>query len=125
LGTSAILGNSGTQSPLNWGPSSQRPLITKILAIPQYQTIYKNYVKSLTLLQNDYFTAGKSKIRIMAWQAMFSGFVANDTGEDMILNDIPASWGNQPNYRLLSGNSFGGINGPANYFTTRTVSIPW
>ena len=125
LGTSAILSNSGTQNPLNWGPSSQRPLITKILAIPQYQTIYKNYVKSLTLLQNDYFTAGKSKIRIMAWQAMFSGFVANDTGEDMILNDIPASWGNQPNYRLLSGNSFGGINGPANYFTTRTVSIPW
>ena len=125
LGTSAILGNSGTQNPLNWGPSSQRPLITKILAIPQYQTAYKNYVKSLTLLQNDFFTAGKSKIRILGWHALISGSIANDTGEDMILNDVPAHWGNQSNYRLLSGNSLGGSNGPANFFTTRTASIPW
>ena len=125
LGTSAILSNSGTQNPLNWGPASQRPLVTKILAIPQYQTTYKNYVKSLTLLQNDYFTAGKSKIRIMAWQSMIAGFVSNDTGEDMILNDVPAYWGNQTNYRLLSGNSNGGNSGPANFFTTRTASIPW
>jgi hypothetical protein len=95
------------------------------LAIPQYQTIYKNYVKSLTLLQNDYFTAGKSKIRIMGWHAMINGHIANDTGEDMILNDVPAYWGNQPNYRLLSGNSNGGSSGPANFFTSRTLSIPW
>jgi len=43
----------------------------------------------------------------------------------MILNDVPAYWGNQSNYRLMSGNSLGGSNGPANFFTTRTASIPW
>jgi hypothetical protein len=42
---------------------------------------------------------------------MIGGFVSNDTGEDMVIADQPAYWGNQPNYRLLSGNSQGGANG--------------
>lgn len=125
LGTSLLINNTGTQNPLSWGNMSQRPLVTKILAIPEYQTLYKNYVKQLTFIGNNYFAAGSSIPRIQAWQMKIAGFVANDTGEDMSISDQPAYWANQPNYRLLSGNSQGGVNGAANYFTSRTVSVPW
>lgn len=125
LGTSLLMSNSGTKNPLTWGNMTERPLVTKILAIPQYQTMYKNYIKQLTFLGNDYFTAGRSMQRVQGWQSRIAPYVSNDTGEDMSIGDQPASWGNQPNYRLLSGNNQGGNNGPANYFTTRTTSVPW
>jgi len=125
LGTSLLITNSGTRNPLTWGNMTQRPLITKILAIPEYQTLYKNYVKELTIFTNDYFAAGKSIPRIQAWQARISPFISNDTGEDMTISDNPAFWGNQPNYRLLSGNSQGGSNGAANFFSSRIATIPW
>ena len=35
LGTSMIMENSGLQDPLSWGPDT-RPLVSKILAIPEY-----------------------------------------------------------------------------------------
>ena len=125
LGTSQIIGNSGTQNPLTWGNMSQSPLITKILDIPEYKTLYKNYISELIDPTNDLFAGDRSKIRILKWQNKISSYVSNDTGEDMLIEDKPASWGNQPNYRLLSGNSQGGSNGPANYFASRTTTIPW
>jgi spore coat protein H len=125
LGTSSLIDNSGTQNPLTWGGTSGRPLITKILAIPAYQTMYKNYITELINANNDYFAANKSIARIQGWQTKIAGFVSNDTGEDMIIQDRPASWGNQPNYRLLTGNNLGGTNGSANYFSSRAASIPW
>jgi spore coat protein H len=125
LGTSAIVNNSGTQNPLSWGNMSQRPLITKILAIPEYQTLYKSYITKLASVNYNYFAASKSIPRIQAWQTRISGFVTNDTGEDMIIEDKPATWANQPNYRLLSGNNQGGNSGTGNYFWSRTSTIPW
>jgi hypothetical protein len=56
---------------------------------------------------------------------MINPFVSNDTGEDMQIGDVPASWGNQPNYRLKTGNSAGGANGPANFFSSKKASISW
>lgn len=125
LGTSQIIANAGTQNPLIWGKMTQRPLLTKILEIPKYQTIYKNYIKELVKPDNDFFATAKSIQRILAWQSKISPFVSNDTGEDMIIMDRPAFWGNQPNYRLLSGNSEGGKSGEANYFSSRAASITW
>lgn len=125
LGTSQIIANSGTQNLLTWGNMSQRPLITKILAIPQYQTLYKNYITELTSTNNDLFDSTKSIPRIQNWQNLISPFVSNDTGEDMQIGDVPASWGNQPNYRLKTGNNAGGTNGPANYFTSKKLSVTW
>lgn len=125
LGTSQIISNSGTQNPLTWGNMAQRPLITKILAIPIYQTLYKGFIKELTNPENDFFATTKSVNRIQAWQNLISADVTNDTGEDMFIEDKPAYWGNQPNYRLKSGNNLGGKNGLANYFGTRTATIPW
>jgi spore coat protein H len=57
LGTSQIIENAGTQDPLKWGNMTKRPLITKILEIPQYQALYKSYVKELINPNNDLFTA--------------------------------------------------------------------
>jgi len=125
LGTSQIISNSGTQNPLNWGPNSGRPLITKILAIPEYMGKYKSYIKQLADASNDLFDANKSMQRIAAWQMKIAPYVSNDTGEDMSISDHPASWGNAPFYRLSSGNAQGGTNGNANYFSSRIQSIPW
>ena len=125
LGTSLLMPNSGTQNPLNWGPSSGRPLITKILAIPEYQAKFKLYIKELANSQNDLFDASKSMSRISLWQTKIGPYISNDTGEDMFLEDKPASWGNAPYYRLKSGNGLGGSSGAANYFSSRIQSIPW
>jgi spore coat protein H len=125
LGTSQIVSNSGTQNMLTWGNMTQRPLITKILAIPQYQTLYKGYITQLNSSANDLFDSTKSIPRIQAWQNRIAPFVSNDTGEDMQIGDVPASWGNQPNYRLKTGNNQGGSNGPANFFTTKKLSVLW
>jgi spore coat protein H len=125
LGTSQIVANSGTQNMLAWGNMTQRPLITKILAIPQYQTLYKSYITQLTSSSNDLFFSTKSIARIQGWQNLISPYVFNDTGEDMQIGDVPASWGNQPNYRLKTGNNAGGSNGPANYFSTKKLSVQW
>ncbi len=125
LGTSQILANSGTQDPLNWGPQDGRPLVTKILAIPEYRDKYKQFISDLADPSNDLFAANRSMPRIASWQTLISPYVSNDTGEDMFIEDKPASWGNAPFYRLSSGNEQGGANGNANYFSTRTATIPW
>ncbi|GEP50141.1 hypothetical protein FNO01nite_08130 [Flavobacterium noncentrifugens] len=124
LGTSLLISNSGTQNPLGWGTTG-KPLITKILTIPEYQILYKNAIKELINPNNNYFSATKSMARIRVWHEKINLYVANDTGEDMVIEDKPASWGNQPNYRLLSGNNQAGNNGPANFFSSRAANIPW
>lgn len=125
IGTSQIISNSGTQNMLTWGNMTQRPLITKILAIPQYQTLYKSYITQLNSSSNDLFHSTKSIPRIQGWQNLIGPFISNDTGEDMQIGDVPASWGNQPNYRLKTGNFLGGSNGPANFFTSKKTSVSW
>jgi spore coat protein H len=125
LGTSLIVSNSGTQNMLTWGNMTQRPLITKILAIPQYKNLYKSYITQLTSSTNDLFDQTKSISRIQNWQNLIAPFVSNDTGEDMQIGDVPASWGNQPNYRLKTGNNLGGTSGPANYFATKKLGVLW
>jgi spore coat protein H len=119
LGTSQIVSNSGTQNPAVWGSSTNRPLITKILAIPEYNTIYKNYLRELANPDNDYLNKDKSITRINIWHNLISNHITNDTGEDMFINDVPANWGNASFYKLMSGNDLGGTNGSANYFSTR------
>lgn len=125
LGTSAIVSNSGTQDLLKWGNMSSRPLITKILAIPRYQAAYKAYIRELADPANNYFDANRSLERIQRWQNRIQQYVWNDTGEDMLIEDKPAAWGNCSFYRLKSGNDAGGASGNANYFKTKVKSIGW
>ncbi|MGN0187096.1 MAG: CotH kinase family protein [Paludibacteraceae bacterium] len=124
LGTSNLMSNSGTQDLLNWGSlGSDRVLMRKVMSITEYKERYKLYIKELASPSNDYFYTDNSIERIRAWHAMISPYVANDTGEDMIIDDVPASWGNCPFYRLLSGNEQGGADGEANWFRTKIHNI--
>lgn len=126
LGTSAILHNSGTQDLLNWGyRSDERLLIKKVLSIAVFENQYKAYLKELANSGNDYFDADKSLARINKWQALIANYVSNDTGDDMTIQDKPASWSNCDFYRLKSGNDAGGSDGNANFFKTKIKCITW
>jgi spore coat protein CotH len=123
LGTSLLMENSGTKNLLYWGPGSGRPLINKILAISEYKEKYKDYLRQLINPANDLFHYDRSIQRLYTWHALILPHIANDTGEDMVMDDQPASWANCGFYRLLSGNADGGVNGEANFFKTRTANI--
>ncbi len=125
LGTtsSGIVGNPGTQDPLNWG-SNDRPLITKVLAVERWRNQYKEYLLELASPENDYLDADKSKARIERWHSLIRDHVANDTGEDEQIKDQPASWSSIRNYRLISGDENGTTNGgDGNFFKTRVKAI--
>jgi spore coat protein CotH len=124
LGTSQIVANSGTQNPLEWGPAAGRPLVNKILAVREYRDMYEADIRELANPGKDLFDPAKSKQRILGWQTLISPYISNDTGEDMAISDRPASWGNAPFYRLLSGNAEGGSKGNANFFASKIKSIP-
>ncbi len=115
LGTSLIMTNSGTQNLLTWG-SSSNPLISKIISIAEYRTIYVNYLKALNVPTDDLFYVDKSAERIKTWQTLISSYLPNDTEEDMELKDVPASWGNCGYYRLLGSTN--------NFFSTRGSNLP-
>ena len=104
LGTSANCGvqsDSGRQTPLQWGHQSY-PLCTKIL---QNSTWKSTYIKYLKQLCSGNFSASASKERIQQWQSRIQQYVSNDTGEDMKIEDKPASWSNHSEYRLLSSSN--------------------
>jgi spore coat protein CotH len=119
LGTSNIMENSGTHDPLNWGSlGGDRVLMRKVMSIPEYKAQYVAYLKELAT-NPEYFEYEGSLARIRAWHNMIGEYVSNDTGEDMAIEDRPASWGNCHFYRLFSGNDQGGRNGEANFFKTK------
>lgn len=115
LGTSQIMANSGTRDLMNWGTASH-PLIKKIISYPYYNALYKSYLKELSSQDNDLFQAEKSKERIRNWHNLIQSYITNDTGDDMMIIDKPASWGNCSFYRLLEENN--------NYFTIRSSNLP-
>ena len=119
LGTSNIMENSGTHDPFNWGSlGGDRVLMRKVMSIPEYKAQYVAYLKELAS-NSEYFEYEGSLARIRAWHNMIGEYVSNDTGEDMAIEDRPASWGNCHFYRLFSGNDQGGRNGEANFFKTK------
>lgn len=114
LGTSGII-DSGRQNPLNWGDSS-RKLIGKLLEYPEYKAIYLNALRELCA-SNELFGPQGSSARIRGWHALIRDYVSNDTGEDMIIEDRPASWSNHTEYRLME-------SGANNFFSVKAASIP-
>lgn len=115
LGTSLLMTNSGTRDLLNWGKPTN-PLVKKIISIPEYKTLYVNYLKELADPNKDLFHYTNSMNRIAKWHSMIQDFISNDTGEDMKIVDVPASWGNCPQYRLMSTTN--------NYFIIRWLNLP-
>lgn len=124
LGTSLFF-NAGTQDLLRWGNMAERPLITKLLDIERWRDYYKAGLKELADSSKSFFYVTGSQQRISDWQNFVQPYVSNDTGEDMVIDDYPAWWGNAPFYRLFGGNDEGGANGPANFFTTKQKQVNW
>ena len=125
LGTSGCGINPGTQDMLHWGSlEGDRILMRKVMSITEYKERYKQYISELAS-SDDLFATSGSKARIRQWQSMIRPYVSNDTGEDMTIQDIPASWGQHPNYRLLSGGVGDGQSSESNFFDTKINSIDW
>ena len=106
LGTSTWCGvqsDAGRQDPMNWGHDDY-PLMSKILANTTWADKYKGYLRELCA-EGGLFHYSNSYARIKAWQDSINGAVANDTGEDMTIEDRPAGWGNHGEYRIMDTSS--------------------
>ena len=121
LGTSLACGvqmDAGFQNPLRWGMESN-PLIYKILQYDDYKQIYIDELLRLVDPGYKLFWYEYSDERIRAWHDLISLYIKNDTGEGSSIRDIPATWGNRSNYRILDPDS------PNNFFVTKTKSIQY
>lgn len=122
LGVSIMDIDAGKSNPLEWGELKQngsRPLIQKILLIPEYMDIYKKYLNELSN-ETSFFSFQNSFERITNWQNMVKPYIDCDTNEKgsfKKINDVPADWGSTPYYRLLSGDE------KTNYFKAKRSAI--
>ena len=116
-------GNPGTKSPLTWGPTDgSRILMRKIMSIDEYKETYISYLKQLTT-DRRYMEPESAKQRVRDMQSLIAEYVANDTGEDMTIEDKPAGWSEFPMYRLLNGGIGNGKNSESNFFETKKEII--
>lgn len=119
LGTSSDCGvqhDSGRQDPLKWGHDGNL-LASRILNIPEYKAKYVQYLKELVDESSDMMHYNDASARIRAWHEKIAPYVSNDTGEDMIIEDRPAPWGNHGEYRLLEDNR------DNNFFRVKAATI--
>lgn len=115
LGTSHLMSDSGTQNPLAWGDNSN-PLIYRLLKFEDFRQIYKDALLKLVGEKEGLFYYTASMQRIAQWQDMIRDYIPNDIGEDCEIRDEPASWGNRPEYRLMTA-------GSNNFFQVKTQTI--
>ena len=118
LGTSLRCGvqdDAGRQNPLNWGNDNNR-LIARILKFSDFRAKYIAYLKELIDIKNGLMDRQSAQARIRSWQRMIEPYVDNDTGEDTVIEDKPASWGNHSEYNLLKSNG-------DNFFTVKASTI--
>ncbi len=118
LGTSMRCGaqsDAGRQNPLHWG-NDNNPLIARILKFNDFKAKYVAYLKELVTNGKGLMDRSSSQARIRAWQARIEQYIDNDTGEDTVIEDKPASWGNHSEYNLLKNNS-------DNFFNAKASSI--
>ena len=112
LGTSNAY-DAATKNPYNWGDKGL--LIEKMMKFDEFKNIYRDELKRLVNPANGLMDQPTATRRIKEWQAKIQNYISNDTGEDMVIEDKPADWGNIGNYRLMSTNN--------NYFTVKAQTI--
>ncbi len=121
LGVSHLGVDAGTQNPYKWGSlsSGDRPLIQKILQVPEFMELYQKYILEYSN-ESSFFDDDKSIARIKKWHSMIEPYINSpnlsykDTTNS--LSDKPASWGSTPNYTLYT-------EGENNFFTVRQKAI--
>ena len=118
LGTSLRCGvqdDAGRHNPLQWGNDNNR-LIARILKFSDFKAKYVLYLKELVEARNAFMDRRSAQARIRAWQERIAPYIDNDTGEDTVIEDKPASWGNHSEYNLLE-------TGSDNFFNAKAASI--
>ena len=112
LGTSNCY-DAARQDPYNWGDKGL--LIERMMKFEEFRNIYRDELKRLVDPANGLMDTQSAMQRILGWQVRIKDYVANDTGEDMKIEDKPASWGSIGDYRLMSTTN--------NYFTVKAETI--
>ena len=117
LGTSLFVDDVGERDPMTFGRASSQPLlVTKILAIDKYRLLYRKYLKQLVsesnLMVQDYALE-----YIQLAHELIENDLDNITNDNEQIIDQPASWGNQPSYRLFD------FSGGKNWYTTRKAAV--
>lgn len=118
LGTSLRCGvqdDAGRHNPLQWGNDNNR-LIARILKFSDFKAKYVLYLKELVEARNAFMDRRSAQARIRAWQERIAPYIDNDTGEDTVIEDKPASWGNHSEYNLLE-------TGSNNFFNAKATTI--
>jgi len=119
LGTTWGAFDAGREDVLRWGGSNSRPLINKILAIPEYNAQYLAYLKDLIASKNNLFHVDKSIARIQTWHNLIKNHLQSDcietTEASKIIEDRPAYW-SDIDYKLLE-------RGERNFFEAKTAAI--
>lgn len=131
LGVNGLNTDIAKHSPIAWGnlDDGNRPLIQKILQVPEYMQAYKVYLDEFSN-EESYFDDDKSIERIKKWQEMIKPYIygrkLNYTFEQKnkyfckVYNEIadfPADWGSPyKKYTLYTP-------GDMNYFTVRQNTI--
>lgn len=118
LGTSLQVGNqsdSGRQNPLQWGVQGNK-LIQRLMEYDDLKAKYIAHLKEIVNSSSRLMHYTDAIERIRAWHEKIRDYVSNDLGEDMEIKDVPASWGNHPEYRLLE-------TGSNNFFQAKAAYI--
>ena len=90
-------------------------LIERMMEYEEFRNIYRDELKRLIDPANGLMDQASATGRILDWQSKIQNYIINDTGEDMEIEDRPASWGRVGDYRLMSKSN--------NYFTEKARTI--
>ena len=104
LGTSHVCGvqnDAGRQDPLHWG-NDINPLIARILSYDKFRAAYVKHLKELISDNSALLDRVSAQSRIRGWHKKIKDYVDNDTNEDCVIEDKPASWGNHNEYNLMN-----------------------
>ena len=101
------------QDPYNWGEKGL--LMERMMKFEEFRNIYRDELKRLVDPANGLMDATSAMARITQWQSKIQDYLINDTGEDMYIEDRPASWGNLGDYNLMTLDN--------NYFVVKAETI--
>ena len=87
----------------------------RMMEFEEFRNIYRDELKRLVTPGEGLMDQPTATQRILSWQDKIRNYISNDTGEDMKIEDKPASWGSWGNYKLMSTDN--------NYFTEKAKTI--
>ncbi|WP_369433918.1 CotH kinase family protein [Psychromonas sp. MME1] len=117
LGTSLLVGDVGESDPLQFASANDAPLLVrKILAIKRYSAEYQGYLKEL-VTESGLMRQEDSLPWIENVHQLIRDELENDTGDNEVINDRPASWGNESRYRIFT------LDSGKNWYETRRNAV--